>query len=319
MNGLGGLVGAEMVYRVILANLGVYLGVGLVGLLYLMLAIGWFDVSREKMMQPKSLGLAAAFGAVALAFASLRLLPVVNPNIGLELLDIRFGREGNLAVVEHKDFGRGLLLSNQYLLGSTNVRYDQERQAHIPLLLHPEPKDVCFIGLATGITPSAALQHSTIERIDIAELSSMVVSAAGEFFEDYNAGVVASSKTRVAVEDGRTFVAAQRQAYDVIVGDLFLPWRPGVGRLYSIEHFRSVRNALRDQGVYCQWLPLYQFSESQLELVMNTFLQAFPEAHLIEGKFDLGAPVLGMVGFKDGAMDWDSVRVIRDRERVRTM
>lgn len=315
VNGLGGLIGAETVYRWLLPSVGVYVSVGVVGLLYLVLAVAWTGLSRKKLLCPRSLGLVAALGAVTIAFVSLRLLPVVNPNIGLKLLDIRFGREGNLAVVEHEDFGRGLLLSNQYLLGSSNVRYDQERQAHIPLILHPEPKKVCFIGLATGITPSAALQHSMVETIDIVELSSMVVSAAEKHFETYNADVVNSARVRVAVEDGRTFISAQRSAYDVVIADLFLPWRPGVGRLYSIEHFRAVREALRQQGMFCQWLPLYQFSESQLQLVMATFLEVFPDAHLIEGKFDLGAPVLGLVGFKEAALDWKAIHATCDRER----
>lgn len=49
-------------------------------------------------------------------------------------------------------------------------------------------------------------------------------------------------------EDGRTLVAASRGEFDVIVGDLYLPWGSGAGRLYSVEHFRSVRRAL-DHGV----------------------------------------------------------------------
>jgi len=219
-------------------------------------------------------------------------------------------------VVEHDQFGRGLLFSNQYLLGSTNVRYDQERQAHIPLLLHPNPQKICCIGLATGITPSAALQHSTVQKVDVVELASMVVDAAGEYFSEYNSHILDQSSVQVAVEDGRTFIAAHQEAYDVIVSDLFLPWRPGVGRLYSSEHFEATRDALRPGGLYCHWLPLYQFTESQLDLVLSTFMKVYPKAYLFEGKFQLDAPVLGLVGFKDGDLDWDGIRSNCDRERL---
>ena len=112
-------------------------------------------------------------------------------------------------------------------------------------MLHGEPKHVCFVGLATGITTSAALQNSMVEKIDVVELSSMVTRAAGTNFTDFNANIIQDPRAHIYVEDGRTFIASQRDQYDVIVSDLFLPWRPGVGRLYSAEHFQSTRNALR--------------------------------------------------------------------------
>jgi spermidine synthase len=314
VNGLGGLVGAEMACRILLPFFGVHSGIGFIAILYLLLAVSWQQFRWETLKLARGWMWVGALIVVLGAFFRVGRLPVVNPHVGLKLLDLKFGREGNLAVVEHENFGRGLLFSNQYLLGSTNVRFDQERQGHLPLLLHPEPEKVCFIGLATGITPSAALQHSTVESIEVVELSSMVVDAARDYFAEYNSQFGTTSKARIVVEDGRTFIASQQNAYDVIVSDLFLPWRPGVGRLYSREHFQSVKAALRPGGIVCQWLPLYQYTESQLELVMRTFLTVFPEAHLFEGKFELDAPILGLIGYKDSSLNWDSVRQSCDRE-----
>ena len=315
VNGFGGLVGAELAYRVLVPSVGIYLGMGVVALVYVLAASLWMGrVDAQRWWKRGFVVLGVGF-VVFVSALSLRHLPVVNPNIGLKVLELKMGREGNLAVVEHESFGRGLLFSNQYLLGSTNVRYDQERQAHVPLLLHPEPKQVCFLGLATGITPSAALQHSTIESIEIVELSRMVVEAAGEFFSDYNAGITESPAARILVEDGRTFIASQPNRYDVVIGDLFLPWRAGVGRLYSVEHLQAVKASLRSGGLFCQWLPLYQFTAEQLELVLSTFQSVFPEAYLFEGKLELGAPVLAMVGYRDGDLNWQDVEQACDRER----
>jgi spermidine synthase len=315
VNGFGGLVGAEWAYRVLVPWVGIYLGMGVVALVYVLAAGLWMgEAGPQLWIKRCCLVFCVCFVSVVSA-VSLRHLPVVNPNIGLEVLDLKMGREGNLAVVEHESFGRGLLFSNQYLLGSTNVRYDQERQAHVPLLLHPEPKQVCFLGLATGITPSAALQHSTIESIEIVELSRMVVEAAGEFFSEFNAGITESPAARILVEDGRTFIASQPNQYDVVVGDLFLPWRAGVGRLYSVEHLQAVKASLRSDGLFCQWLPLYQFTAAQLELVLCTFQSVFPKTYLFEGKLELGAPVLAMIGYRDGDLNWQLVERACNRER----
>ncbi len=315
VNGFGGLVGAELAYRVLVPSVGIYLGMGVVALVYVLAASLWMGRADSQRWWKRGFVVLGVGFVVFVSAVSLRHLPVVNPNIGLKVLELKMGREGKLAVVEHESFGRGLLFSNQYLLGSTNVRYDQERQAHVPLLLHPEPKQICFLGLATGITPSAALQHSTIESIEIVELSRMVVEAAGEFFSDYNAGITESPAARIVVEDGRTFIASQPNRYDVVIGDLFLPWRAGVGRLYSVEHLQAVKASLRSGGLFCQWLPLYQFTAEQLELVMSTFQVVFPKAYLFEGKLELGAPVLAMVGYRDGDLNWQDVEQACDRER----
>ncbi len=317
INGIGGLLGAEVAYRLLLPFFGVYWGIGSIAVLYLLLALAWRAGSWKETRWQDALGYLVALSLVLGSFGWLKSLPVVNPNMGLKVLDLVFGREGNLAVVEHKSFGRGLLFSNQYLLGSTNVRYDQERQAHIPLLLHPDPKRVCFVGLATGITPSAALQHATVESIEVVELAAMVVDAAEEHFGEFNADIVRAPQSRIAIEDGRTFIAAHPDAFDVVISDLFLPWRPGVGRLYSVEHFAAVKKSLRSGGLFCQWLPLYQFTESQLKTVQDTFLHVFPKAYFFEGKLELGAPVLGMVGFHDGGLDWGTIQANCARERSR--
>ena len=315
VNGLGGLFGAEWAYRTLVPWVGIYIGIGVVGLVYVLAACFWIEKGRGHLWVKRGAVVVAAGVVVFISAISLRDLPMVNPNVGLKVLDLKMGREGNLAVVEHENFGRGLLFSNQYLLGSTDVRYDQERQAHVPLLLHPEPKRICFLGLATGITPSAALQHSSVESIDIVELSRMVVEAADESFSEYNAGVTRSSIARTVIEDGRTFIASQPNRYDVVVGDLFLPWRAGVGRLYSVEHFQAIRASLRPGGLFCQWLPLYQFTSEHLELVLTTFQSVFSKSYLFEGKLDLGAPVLGLVGYHGAELDWSKIEMACDRER----
>ena len=45
-------------------------------------------------------------------------------------------------------------------------------------------------------------------------------------------------------EDGRNYLYGTDQRFDVIIGDLFLPWKAGVSNLYSLEHFQTIRNSL---------------------------------------------------------------------------
>jgi hypothetical protein len=96
--------------------------------------------------------------------------------------------------------------------------------------------------------------------------------------------------------------------YDVIVGDLFLPWRTGEGRLFTREHFRAVQRALRPGGLFCQWLPMYQLTEKQFEVIAQTFREVFPGAFIVRGDFYADNAIVGLIGGRALAdIRWDAV------------
>lgn len=304
VNGLGGLLGAELAWRFLLPGVGLHLGIGALALGYAFVGILWCLPQLRPALVPTG----AAVGVSILAFAALRHLPVVNARAGFSILDVRTGREGTVAVVENPSMGRVLLMSNQYLLGGTGARESQERQAHLALLLHPEPRDVAFIGLATGSTPGAALVHPGVERIAAIELSPLVKRAAGEFFAEFNRGILDDPRANVVVEDGRTFIAASPGRFDAVVGDLFLPWGPGEARLYSVEHFRDVKRSLRPGGVFCQWLAMYQLTPAQFAVIADTFRAVFPKTFLFHNAAGPGAPAVALVGYADDReLNWPEI------------
>ena len=49
------------------------------------------------------------------------------------------------------------------------------------------------------------------------------------------------------------------------------PAQDGAAFLYTREHFTAVRNRLAPNGLFCQWLPLYQMDLATVDLVANTF------------------------------------------------
>ncbi|MCG5055976.1 MAG: fused MFS/spermidine synthase [Myxococcales bacterium] len=314
-NGLGGLIGAEVAYRGLLPWLGPHVALGAVGLLYVV--AGALMAALAKSMRHVFLAAPVLAGVVALVFVPLRNLPIVNPHMNFAIIAQESGREGTLVVADHPQMGRLMLVDNQYVLGSTSARHDQERQAHLALLLHPLPRRVAFIGVATGMTPGAALMHPEVQAIEAIELSEVVTRMARQHFGDVNHHVLDHEKVTVAVEDGRSYLAAAQDAFDVVAGDLFLPWGAGAGSLYSLEHFRAVKRALREGGLFCQWLPAYQLTSDQLTLIINTFLQVFPEAELFRGGFHPDRPTLALIGLKGPGLDWNVVRQRADALRAR--
>ena len=144
----------------------------------------------------------------------------------------------------------------------------------MPLLLHPAPRRVAFIGMATGISASAALALGAHET-SVIELVPEVASMAGKYFAPWNAQLLERDGVRLVVDDGRHYLAASASSFDVIVSDLFIPWHANAGALYSREMYEAAAARLAPGGLFCQWLPLYQLTREEFEVIARTFLSTY--------------------------------------------
>jgi spermidine synthase len=143
---------------------------------------------------------------------------------------------------------------------------------HLPMLLHPNPRRALVIGLGGGATPGAVTQYpDTI--VDCVELSPSVVAGA-RFFEHVNHAVLKQPNLRMKVDDGRNHLLLTREKYDVITADVIMPHHAGAGNLYSVDYYTMCRDALAPGGMMCQWI--WQNSRFQYQLMMRSFLRAFP-------------------------------------------
>jgi spermidine synthase len=210
------------------------------------------------------------------------------------------GESALVAVTENEEGTRSLWLNDNYLLGSSgpSAAALQRAQGGLPMLLHGDPRRVAFIGVATGGSVSA-IQSFAVERALALELVPGVVEAAAEL-EDAHRGVLRDPRVELLVADGRNHLFATRERFDAIVGDLFVPYQPGTGYLYTHEHFRSVKARLAPGGLFAQWLPGYQMSEAELRMVTATFLDVFPDATLWLYRALRRRPALALVGTREG-------------------
>jgi spermidine synthase len=239
--------------------------------------------------------------AIAAAISCLPLI-FTNPETWVrgDRLDVVLRRwhssYGWIDVVEDSQSGVKRIQQNlHYRFGATGSNSEREfRQAHLPLLLHPSPRDVLFLGLGTGMTAGGAVPHRELGSIDIVELIREVVPAA-RILADENRNVVDDPRTRMIVDDARHFLATTPKQYDVIVADLFVPWESETGYLYTVEQFKTTRTRLREGGVFCQWLPLYQLGRADFEMIANSLRRVYPHVTLWWGKLDAQRPVLALV------------------------
>ena len=214
------------------------------------------------------------------------------------IVEVWEGSSANVAVVKKDEFLR-IILNNHYMLGGVGSRETEEFQAHLPLFLHPKPDSVFFLGMGTGITAGAALKHP-VKKVVVTELVPEVVEASRKYFTPYLHGLYEDPRVRIIAEDGRNYLLGTKETFDLIIADLFLPWKSGVGSLYTREHFETVRERLKDGGLFAQWLPLFQVSESEFGIIARTMLDVFPLVTLWRGGFLGSRYVALLIGHKDG-------------------
>jgi spermidine synthase len=287
-NTLGAMAGPVLATFLMGPLLGLWGSLVLLGGM-LVAAGAWAGLARAQA------ALAGGVLATGLLLGAADVPPVrVQAAVGQRLVSVREGTHGTTAVVANAH-DRWITVNNSYVLGGTAAAEEERWQAHLPLLLHPSARRVAFVGMGTGITAGAALLHPTGSIVAL-EIVPEVAEAAQRDFADFNGRVVDDPRVEVVIDDGRNHLASTPDAFDVIVGDLLVPWRPTEAPLYTQEHFESVRRALRADGIFCQWLPLYQLSPDQLAIVVRTFLEVFPTATLWRGNFDPNEATLALVG-----------------------
>jgi spermidine synthase len=49
-------------------------------------------------------------------------------------------------------------------------------------------------------------------------------------------------------------------------------------------------------GIFCQWLPLYQLTREEFDMITHTFLSVFPQTSLWRADFYPDRPVVGLIG-----------------------
>ncbi len=175
---------------------------------------------------------------------------------------------------------------------------------HVPMLLHPNARDVFILGLGTGVT-AAAVARYPVERIDLVEFEPAAVEAA-RLFERQNRGVIDDPRVRLLLADGRNRLLAAPDRYDVVISDASDLWVAGIGSLFTIEFYQSARARLRSGGLMVQWVHTHSLPPAALALVVSTFRAAFPHTTIWSPGF---ANVI-LVGSLD-PVGWDYRRLAR--------
>lgn len=280
-NAIGAALGTLLAGFVLIPAIGTSATIAAGALLLLVLGLSWTPARRWWLAAPPML---------LLAWPVLQMPPVSA------LLPATYGQARSIYihedaisithVIERED-GQRLLLADLRRMDASSDPTSvaaQMNQARLPLLLHPAPRSVLFLGLGTGISAAGSLPFPDLRRSAV-ELSQGAMVAARDYFTPVNGAI--SQRLTLVRDDARHFLLSSTAQFDVIIGDLFHPDLVGRSALLSRQQFQRARARLSEGGIFVQWLAMNQFDTGSLDVVLRTFQRVFPEAVLFVDGFRL--------------------------------
>lgn len=150
-------------------------------------------------------------------------------------------------VVETKGHGKMLLNDGLIMVTERDEFAYHDMISHVPLFVHPEPKNVLVIGGGDGGTAREVLRHASVEKCTMVEIDAMVVEACRAHIPQ-TAKDLDHPKMNLIIGDGVEFVKNTLEKFDVIIVDSTDPIGPAQP-LFGKEFYQDVYNCLADDGI----------------------------------------------------------------------
>ncbi|HSG71957.1 MAG TPA: hypothetical protein VLA12_16185 [Planctomycetaceae bacterium] len=196
-----------------------------------------------------------------------------------EMTRIKSGTTATVYVKKTLGSEDHLVYVDDQLVASTNLeaKVDSLMLAHLPLLLHPNPKNALTVGFGTGGTSYAMTLHD-VETYCV-EIEAEVPRSA-YLMPDQNFNVLELPKFTLILNDARDHLHAGTRKYDVISTDVTNLQYKQNANLYTVEYFELMRSKLTPEGVACAWIPMAAIDTGELRILMKSFQEVFPHATL---------------------------------------
>lgn len=281
INTIGSIVGAVLSGYVILPALGSEGMLRAVALCFALCAA--FAAPRQRAVQIA--GFVACAVAVMLPSWDMKLM-TNGANVYFDsqpspdaLVFVREDVHGGLTSVARR--GDVLTLyTNGKFQGDDGAEITAQRSfAHFPAMFVKQHRRALVIGLGTGTT-LGTINAYPFERIDVAEISPAIVTAARTYFSGPNRNSLDDPRVVLEMNDGRNVLLLAREPYDLITIELTSVWFAGAANLYSAEFYALCRDRLAPSGVLQQWVQLHHIRRTEVAVVLRTLRSAFEHVAL---------------------------------------
>ncbi len=272
------------------------------------MSIGVLLLSRSNRQGRRSTQLVLATGVAAivvLAFVGVgirldqnRLASGVYRNgliVGADHREMQFYRDGRTATVSVsrlKPSGVVSLATNGKVEGSLtpawyrscdSIRtlepliHDAATQTLVPLVplaYMPRARTAAIIGQGTGMSSHLLLGNPNLKELVTVEIEPQMIAGSRQFYPA-NRRSFDDPRSKIVIDDAKSYFASEQRKYDLIISEPSNPWVSGVSGLFTTEFYSRIRGYLSEDGVFGQWLQVYELDDPLVLSVLAGIHQNF--------------------------------------------
>ena len=159
---------------------------------------------------------------------------------------------------------------------------DESTQVLLPLttLAHmPKAENAAVIGNGSGMSSHFLLASSALKRLVTIDIEPEMINGSRIFYP-VNKRVFDDPRSQFVHDDAKSFFAASNRKFDLILSEPSNPWVSGVSGLFTDEFYQRIRGYLTPNGVFGQWLHLYEIDDALVLSVIKAVHKNFPSYNI---------------------------------------
>ena len=154
---------------------------------------------------------------------------------------------------------------------------DLATQLLLPLvtLAHaPNAETAAVIGFGSGMSTHMLLGSPKVKEVVTVEIEPEMVKASRGFLPA-NERAYNDKRSTIVIDDAKSYFASSGRKFDLILSEPSNPWVSGVSGLFTKEFYGRVSAQLSQQGVFGQWLHLYELNDGLATSVLYAIDEVF--------------------------------------------
>jgi spermidine synthase len=154
---------------------------------------------------------------------------------------------------------------------------DPATQTLVPLvtLAHmPKAQTAAIIGQGSGMSSHLLLGSPNLRQLVTIEIEPQMIAGSRVFYPA-NRRAFDDPRSHIVIDDAKSYFASEQRRYDLIVSEPSKPWVSGVSGLFTAEFYGRVRQYLTEDGVFGQWLHVYELDDGLVLSVLAALHQNF--------------------------------------------
>ena len=163
-----------------------------------------------------------------------------------------------------------------------------EEFVHLPMLAHPDPREVLILRGGAGGMIDEVLKHPSVQHVTYAEHDPVFLEVIRAFPTPMTESELGDERVRIRYRDGRLLLATSPQTYDIIFIGVPEPSNLQANRFFTREFFSLARERLNEGGILVLTVPgSLTFLSDELKnlnsTIFHTLVDVFPHIRTIPG------------------------------------